>query len=416
MHFSALRLLPTLAQAAADQGFTEPTPIQAQAIPVVLRGADLLATARTGSGKTAAYALPLLQQLVSVVGAPARAVPALVLVPTRELAAQVGEVLRSLTQALPRRVRIAVAFGGVSINPQLMALRGGADVVVATPGRLLDLVAHNALRLSGVRHLVLDEADRLLDLGFADELAQVLQQLPAQRQNLFFSATFPPPVEALARQLLHEPVRVDVPDPAEPEAVVLQRAIAVDAGRRAQLLRQLIREQRWERVLVFVATQHMADHLASKLHQGDVYATSLHGGLSQGARQQTLQEFKEKRWDVVVTTDLAARGIHIEQLPVVVNFDLPRSAVDYVHRIGRTGRAGHSGLALSFVTAEQQAHWRLIQKRQGLSLPLETVPGFEPVDVPPDNAGTGGIKGKRPSKKDKLRAAAAAQAPKPAAD
>lgn len=416
MHFSALGLLPTLAQAAADQGFTEPTPIQAQAITVVLRGADLLATARTGSGKTAAYALPLLQQLVSVVDAPARAVPALVLVPTRELAAQVGEVLRSLAQALPRRVRIAVAFGGVSINPQLMALRGGADVVVATPGRLLDLVTHNALRLSGVRHLVLDEADRLLDLGFADELAQVLQQLPAHRQNLFFSATFPPPVEALARQLLHEPVRVDVPDPAEPEAVVLQRAIAVDAGRRAQLLRQLIREQRWERVLVFVATQHMADHLASKLHQGDVYATSLHGGLSQGARQQTLQEFKEKRWDVVVTTDLAARGIHIEQLPVVVNFDLPRSAVDYVHRTGRTGRAGHSGLALSFVTAEQQAHWRLIQKRQGLSLPLETVPGFEPVDVPPDNAGTGGIKGKRPSKKDKLRAAAAAQAPKPAAD
>ena len=412
MNFPTLGLLPALAQAAADQGFTDPTPVQTQAIPVVLRGADLLATARTGSGKTAAYALPLLQHLVSAAAAPARAVPALVLVPTRELAAQVGEVLRSLAQALPRRLRIAVAFGGVSINPQLMALRGGADVVVATPGRLLDLVTHNALRLSGVRHLVLDEADRLLDLGFADELAQVLQQLPAQRQNLFFSATFPPPVEALARQLLREPVRVDVPTPAEPEAVVLQRAIAVDARRRAQLLRQLIREQHWERVLVFVATQHMADHLASKLHQGDVYATSLHGGLSQGARQQTLQEFKDKRWDVVVTTDLAARGIHIDELPAVVNFDLPRSAVDYVHRIGRTGRAGHSGLALSFVTAEQQAHWRLIEKRQGLSLPLETVPGFEPVDLPPENAGTGGIKGKRPSKKDKLRAAA--QASKPA--
>ena len=417
MSFTALGLLPALAHAAADQGFTEPTPIQAQAIPVALRGADLLATARTGSGKTAAYALPLLQALVTADGPPARAVPALVLVPTRELAAQVGEVLRSLAQALPRRLRIAVAFGGVSINPQLMALRGGADVVVATPGRLLDLVAHNALRLSGVRHLVLDEADRLLDLGFADELAQVLEQLPAQRQSLFFSATFPPPVEALARQLLREPVRVDLPDPVEPEAIVLQRAIAVDARHRAQLLRQLIREQRWERVLVFVATQHMADHLASKLHQGDVYATSLHGGLSQGARQQTLQEFKEKRWDVVVTTDLAARGIHIDQLPVVVNFDLPRSAEDYVHRIGRTGRAGHSGLALSFVTAEQQAHWRLIQKRQGLSLPLETMPGFEPVDSPPEAAGTGGIKGKRPSKKDKLRAAAAAaQASEPAAD
>ena len=414
MSFSALGLLPTLTQAAADQGFNEPTPIQAQAIPVVLRGADLLATAQTGSGKTAAYALPLLQRLAAT--APARAVPALVLVPTRELAAQVGEVLRSLAQALPRRVRMAVAFGGVSINPQLMALRGGADVVVATPGRLLDLVAHNALRLSGVQCLVLDEADRLLDLGFADELAKVLEQLPAQRQNLFFSATFPPSVQALALQILREPVRVDVPVAAVPEAVVLQRAIAVDARRRTQLLRQLIREEHWERVLVFVATQHMAEHLATKLHQGDVYATALHGGLSQGARQETLQAFKEKRWDVVVTTDLAARGIHIDQLPVVVNFDLPRSAVDYVHRIGRTGRAGHSGLALSFVTAEQQAHWRLIEKRQGLSLPLEVVPGFEPVDVPPVAAGNGGIKGKRPSKKDKLRAAAAAQTAKPAAD
>ena len=413
MSFSSLGLLPALAQAAADQGFTEPTPIQVQAIPVVLRGADLLATAQTGSGKTAAYALPLLQRLAAAT--PARAVPALVLVPTRELAAQVGEVLRSLAQALPRRWRIAVAVGGVSINPQLMALRGGADVVVATPGRLLDLVTHNALRLSGVQCLVLDEADRLLDLGFADELAKVLAQLPAQRQNLFFSATFPPPVEALARQLLREPVRVDVPDPAEPEAVVLQRAIAVDARRRAQLLRQLMHEHRWERVLVFVATQHMAEHLATKLHQGDVYATALHGGLSQGARQETLQAFKEKRWDVLVTTDLAARGLHIDQLPVVVNFDLPRSAVDYVHRIGRTGRAGHSGVALSFITAEQQAHWRLIQKRQGLSLPLETVPGFEPVDVPPPQAGTGGIKGKRPSKKDKLRAAAA-QTAKPGMD
>ncbi len=414
MSFSALGLLPTLAQAAADQGFNEPTPIQAQAIPVVLRGADLLATAQTGSGKTAAYALPLLQRLAAT--APARTVPALVLVPTRELAAQVGEVLRSLAQALPRRVRMAVAFGGVSINPQLMALRGGADVVVATPGRLLDLVAHNALRLSGVQCLVLDEADRLLDLGFADELAKVLEQLPAQRQNLFFSATFPPSVQALALQILRDPVRVDVPVAAVPEAVVLQRAIAVDGPRPAQLLRPRIPRDPWERVLVFVATQHMAEHLATKLHQGDVYATALHGGLSQGARQETLQAFKEKRWDVVVTTDLAARGIHIDQLPVVVNFDLPRSAVDYVHRIGRTGRAGHSGLALSFVTAEQQAHWRLIEKRQGLSLPLEVVPGFEPVDVPPVAAGTGGIKGKRPSKKDKLRAAAAAQAAKPAAD
>ncbi len=409
--FSALGLLPSLAQAAADQGFATPTPIQQQAIPAVLLGADLLATAQTGSGKTAAFALPLLQRLQAGPVHTPRRVRALVLVPTRELAAQVGEVLRSLAQHLPSRPRIAVAFGGVSINPQLMALRGGADVVVATPGRLLDLVEHNALRLSAVELLVLDEADRLLDLGFADELNRVLALLPARRQNLFFSATFPPAVEALASGLLHDPQRVDVTSPVQAEAVVLQRAIAVDAGRRTQLLRQLIKDHGWQRVLVFVATQYSAERVAAKLHHGDLYATSFHGGLSQGARKQALQEFKEKRWDVVVTTDLAARGIDIAQLPVVVNYDLPRSAVDYVHRIGRTGRAGESGLAVSFVSADTEAHWRLIEKRQGLSLPLEQLPGFEPTDVAaPAGPAGGGVKGKRPSKKDKLRAAAAAAA------
>ena len=414
MPFISLGLAPTLAQAAAELGFTAPTPIQLEAIPAVLGGADLLATAQTGSGKTAAFALPLLQRLQSGPVHTPRRVRALVLVPTRELAAQVGEVLRSLAQHLPSRPRIAVAFGGVSINPQLMALRGGADVMVATPGRLLDLVEHNALRLSAVELLVLDEADRLLDLGFADELDRVLALLPAQRQNLFFSATFPPAVEALAGGLLRDPQRVDVPAPAQAEAVILQRAIAVDASRRTQLLRQLIKDNGWERVLVFVATQYAAERLASKLHHGDLFATSFHGGLSQGARKQALQEFKEKRWDVVVTTDLAARGIDIAQLPVVVNFDLPRSAVDYVHRIGRTGRAGESGLAVSFVSADTEAHWRLIEKRQGLSLPLEQLPGFEPTDVAaPAGPAGGGIKGKRPSKKDKLRAAAAAKTGQP---
>ncbi len=411
MPFTSLGLAPSLAKAAAELGFTTPTPIQLEAIPVVLGGADLLATAQTGSGKTAAFALPLLQRLQTGAAHTPRRVRALVLVPTRELAAQVGEVVRSLAQHLPNRPKVAVAFGGVSINPQLMALRGGADVVVATPGRLLDLVEHNALRLSAVELLVLDEADRLLDLGFADELQRVLALLPAQRQNLFFSATFPPAVQALAGGLLRDPQRVDVPTPAQAEAVVLQRAIMVDASRRTQLLRQLIKDNGWERVLVFVATQYSADRVATKLHHGDLFATSFHGGLSQGARKQALTEFKEKRWDVVVTTDLAARGIDIAQLPVVVNYDLPRSAVDYVHRIGRTGRAGESGLAVSFVSASTLPHWRLIEKRQGMSLPLEEVAGFEPSEVATQaEPGTGGVKGKRPSKKDKLRAAAAAAA------
>ena len=410
MPFSSLGLAPSLAQAAADLGFAAPTPIQAEAIPPVLAGRDLLASARTGSGKTAAYALPLLQRWLDRADSGPRRTRALVLVPPRELAAQVGEVLRTLAQTLPRRPKLVVAFGGVSINPQLMALRGGADVVVATPGRLLDLVDHNGLRLDAVDLLVLDEADRLLDLGFAEELARVLALLPAQRQSLLFSATVPPAVEGMAQQLLRDPVRVEVPTPDDDAAapVVRQRVIAIDDKRRAQLLRHLMKTEGWKPVLVFVATQYAAERLATKLHQGEVYATAFHGGLSQGARQTTLGEFKAGRWDVMVTTDLAARGLHIDGLPVVVNFDLPRSAVDHVHRIGRTARAGQNGLAVSFVTAAQLAHWRLIEKRQGLSLPLETVEGFEPTETPPPAApGGGGIKGKRPSKKDKLRAAAA---------
>ncbi len=392
-------------RAAQALGHTAPTPIQQQAVPTVLAGADLLATAPTGSGKTLAYALPLLQRL-HLQATSHRRTRALVLVPTRELAAQVGEVLRALAEPLQAGLRISVLFGGVSINPQLMGLRGGADVVVATPGRLLDVVAHRALRLDHVDTLVLDEADRLLDLGFADELERVLALLPARRQSLFFSATFEAGVQALAARLLHQPVRVEVAATGTDAPAIAQRAIAVDTARRAQLLRHLMATEGWRRMLVFVATQHAANMLAAKLHRGDCFATPFHGGLSQGARQAVLQEFKDQRWDVVVTTDLAARGIDILEMPVVVNFDLARSATDHVHRIGRTARAGASGTAVSLVTASALAHWHLIQKRQGLSLPLEVVPGFEPTETPPPPSdGTGGIKGKRPSKKDKLRAA-----------
>ncbi len=428
MSFTSLGISPDLARAGAELGFREPTPIQAQAIPHVLRGADLLGLAQTGSGKTGAFALPLLERFFArtQAGSPGfrRTVRTLVLVPTRELAAQVGEVLRSLGQASPRQPKIAVVFGGVSINPQMMGLRGGADIVVATPGRLLDLVDHNALKLDAVETLVLDEADRLLDLGFAEELARVLAALPARRQNLFFSATFPPEVQALAGQLLHEPVRIEITAPDQPVTDIVQRAILVDTGRRTELLKHLVKEGTqaggWRQVLVFVATRYAAEHVAWKLHQSGLYATPLHGDMSQGKRTEVLDTFRDGGWDIVVTTDLAARGIDIPGLPVVVNYDLPRSPTDYTHRIGRTGRAGASGLAISFVSAETEAHFRLIEKRQRLALPREQVPGFEPKEPPPAEAapapgakpgklppGTGGIKGKRPSKKDKLRAAQA---------
>jgi len=414
MPFEALGLLSPLAQAAAAQGYAEPTAVQRAAIPAVLAGRDVLASAQTGSGKTAAFALPLLQKLLDARNDSARQLPALILVPTRELAAQVGETLRELARALPAPLRIVVTAGGVSINPQLMALRRGADVVVATPGRLLDIVDHNALRLGGLAVLVLDEADRLLDLGFADELQRILGLLPVRRQTLLFSATFPPAIEALAAAVLTDPLRIDVQAEAAHAPDIAQRAIEVDAQRRTQLLVKLVRDEGWARVLVFVATKHAAEIVADKLRKAGLNAEPFHGVLSQGKRTQVLEDFKASRVQVVVATDLAARGIDVVQLPAVVNYDLPRSAVDHVHRIGRTGRAGESGVALSFVTADMEAHFRLIEKRQGASVPREQVVGFEPAPraEPPIEAaaGTGGIKGKRPSKKDKLRAAAAATA------
>jgi ATP-dependent RNA helicase RhlE len=417
--FAQLGLNAELQSSAAQAGFTIPTPVQAQAIGPVLNGRDVLAQAQTGSGKTAAYVLPVLQLLMATAAsrdeAPKkRTTQVLVLVPTRELATQVSDVLRDLARPLAQSIKVGTLFGGVSINPQMMSLRSGADVVVATPGRLLDIVDHNALNLGQVQHLVLDEADRLLDLGFAEELQRILALLPAKRQNLLFSATFEPAVQTLAEALLSNPERITIAHTEAHAPDIAQRAIQVDEKSRTALLRHLIKTHAWKRVLVFVATRYACEHVANKLYKAGVFATAFHGEMSQGARQDVLAEFKEERWEVVVTTDLAARGIDIAQLPVVVNYDLPRSATDYTHRIGRTGRAGASGEAVSFVTAATLAHWQLIQKRAQVQLPLEVLEGFEPTEVPPPvsplNDGTGGIKGARPSKKDKLRAAAAAQA------
>ena len=380
----------------------------------------MLVSAETGSGKTLAFCLPVLQALAENQLPPAgrqRRVRALILVPTRELAVQIGEVARLLARHEAQAVKVTVVFGGVSINPQMMGLRGGADIVVATPGRLLDLIEHNALELSAVQTLVLDEADRLLDLGFEQELERILALLPAKRHNLFFSATLPPTVQALAAGLLKNPARVDVAPVVLDIAAIAQQVIEVDAPRRTQLLRHLIAQRGWSRVLVFVATKHAAEMVADKLRKAGLTAEPFHGELSQGKRTQVLLDFKNSDVKVVVATDVAARGLDVAQLPVVVNYDLPRSAVDYVHRIGRTGRAGESGLAVSFVSAATQAHWRLIEKRQGLAVAREQMPGFEPTEVAPVLAATqsrsatgestGGVKGKRPSKKDKLRAAAA---------
>ena len=423
MPFSSLDLSPALLRAlglTAAKDFVALTPIQRDCIAPALQGRDVLGSAQTGSGKTLAFVLPILAKLHSqsvARAALARSPRALILLPTRELAVQVGEVIREIAQHLQghgkRALRVTTLFGGVSINPQMMGLRGGADIVVATPGRLLDLIDHNALNLGSVEMLVLDEADRLFDLGFADEVQRILTLLPDARQNLFFSATFPPKVEQLAQTLLRDPVRAMVQPPLQTEPDIVQRAILVDAPRRTQLLRHLIEQntQTWQRVLVFVATQHATEIVAEKLRKARINAEPFHGELSQGKRTQVLADFKASRLKVVVATDVASRGLDIAELPVVVNFDLPRSAVDYVHRIGRTGRAGVAGLAVTFVSAATEAHFWLIQKRQQQRVPLEQIEGFEPAQASPEIAPdtgpvNGGIKGNRPNKKDKLRAAA----------
>ncbi len=409
--FAALGLSPALLRAVAALGFEAPTPIQAAAIPPALQGRDLTGCAPTGSGKTAAFGLALLQRLGARAGPGRRPTQALVLVPTRELAVQVGETIGALARHADLPIKVAVVFGGVAVNPQMMALRGGAEVVVATPGRLIDLAERNAIDLADVSLLVLDEADRLLDEGFADELARLKAMLPVRRQNLLFSATFPPAVQALAAAMLRHPLRVDVSTGAGNVAPAIeQHAVEVDTAQRTPLLRHLIEQGRWQRVLVFVATRYASEHVAEKLRRGGLAAAALHGDLSQGARQRVLADLNSSALRVVLATDLAARGLHLPALPVVVNYDLPRSAVDYVHRIGRTARAGAHGLAVSFVTAATEAHFRLIEKRQGLRVPRERVPGFEPRETtPPPSSPEGGVKGRRKSRKDKLREAAAAK-------
>jgi ATP-dependent RNA helicase RhlE len=410
MPFGALGLSAPLTRALQELEFAQPTPVQTAAIPPILSGRDVLASARTGSGKTAAFILPLLERLAARAAESPRPVAVLVLVPTHELTAQIAEAVRSFGRHLARPPRTVVVVGGVSINPQLMALRGGADIVIATPGRLLDLVERNGLHLDRLQVLVLDEADRLFSLGFAAELASVLALLPARCQHLLFSATLPGPVLRLAEQLLHQPTRIDLDAGKTPGAAsIVQRAIEVDAGKRTQLLAHLLTTSGWSHVLVFVESQHRAEHVAMKLTRRGIAAASLHGALSSGARTQALADFKSQHLQVLVATDVAARGLDILQLPAVVNYDLPRSPVDYLHRIGRTGRAGETGVAISFVSAATAAHLRLIEKRQQLSIPREQIAGFEPVelDVPPGDP-HGGVKGRRKSKKDKLREAAAA--------
>ncbi|PKG76899.1 RNA helicase [Shewanella sp. Actino-trap-3] len=383
--FAEFGLQTPLLARLAELNYIQPTPIQAETIPSTLTGKDLLAGANTGSGKTAAFALPILHQLMNRrarSSAKGNFVSALVLVPTRELAKQVADSFKSYAVHLNGDIKVVAAFGGVSVNTQMLALRGGADVVVATPGRLLDLVSSNALRLSQVSTLVLDEADRMLSLGFTEELTQVLNFLPKQKQTLLFSATFPDEVRQLTQALLVDPLEIQLQS-AETSTLV-QRVMTVNREKKTALLAHLLQQHQWRQVLIFVNAKNSCNHLAEKLAKRGITAEVFHGDKAQGARSRVLDGFKAGEIQVLIATDIAARGLDIEKLPVVINFDLPRSPADYMHRIGRSGRAGEIGLALTLLSHDEYHHFSVIEKKNKIRLEREQVNGFEADDVVPE--------------------------------
>tara|TARA_A100001391_G_scaffold133055_1_gene92087 strand:- start:3151 stop:4638 length:1488 start_codon:yes stop_codon:yes gene_type:complete len=375
MDFASLGLSEPLLRAVTEQGYSQPSPIQAQAIPAVLEGRDVMAAAQTGTGKTAGFTLPMLQRLEGGRRAPRQA-RALVLTPTRELAAQVGESVSEYGRHL--KVRSAVVFGGVGINPQIDRLKGGLDVLVATPGRLLDLQQQGAVRFDNLEILVLDEADRMLDMGFIHDIRKVLRLLPAKRQTLMFSATFSNDIRALAKTLVNDPVEVDVSPRNSTAERVRQWVVPVDQTRKAAALSHLVTDENWFQVLVFTRTKHGANRLAKQLVGDGIQAAAIHGNKSQSARTRALADFKDGSVRALVATDIAARGLDIEQLPQVVNFDLPNVPEDYVHRIGRTGRAGASGQAVSLVSADESKLLFDIEKLIGQPLERRDLAGFEP--------------------------------------
>ena len=363
MSFSTLGLSEPLLRAVADQQYGKPYPIQQQAIPVILAGRDVLGIAKTGSGKTASFVLPILELFHRTQAAKTRYATVLVLVPTRELAAQVAGVFQEFGRALPEPVKTVAVFGGVAINPQMVAVHG-ADIVVATPGRLLDLLRANALRLSGIEILVLDEADKMLELGFAEEMDAIFDLLPRKRQTILFSATLGDAVQTIINQnLLHDPVRVEVEEEPENLDLITQTAYRVSADRKGPLLRYIIKSQNMKQVLVFVSSVRTADNLVVKLNKNGIRAGAIHSKKTQGGRTDSLADFKAGRLNVLVATDLIARGIDIQFLPYVINFELPRSPKDYVHRIGRTGRAEAAGEAISLIIPDEEHHFYIIQKK-----------------------------------------------------
>jgi ATP-dependent RNA helicase RhlE len=382
--FTELGLITPLLARLAELKYQQPTPIQAQAIPSVLAGRDLIAGANTGSGKTATFALPMLQKLRANISSSNKSskgnyVTGLILVPTRELAKQVADSIKSYAVHFNGEIKTVAVFGGVSVNTQMLTLRGGADILVATPGRLLDLISSNAIKLDKVNTLVLDEADRMLSLGFAEELTALLALTPKKKQILLFSATFPEQVKSLTQELLNNPIEIQLQ--SADASTLVQRVFTVNKGEKTAVLAHLIKENQWRQALIFVNAKHHSEHLAEKLAKRGITAAVFHGDKGQTERSRVLDGFKAGDIEVLIATDIAARGLDIEKLPVVINFNLPRSPSDYMHRIGRSGRAGEVGLAISLLDHEDYHHFTVIEKKNKIWLEREQVEGFEADEI-----------------------------------
>jgi ATP-dependent RNA helicase RhlE len=376
MSFQSFGFSETLLKTISEQNYTQPYPIQTEAIPAIMQGRDVLGKAATGSGKTASFVLPILEWFQSK-GAPRnRSMRVLVLVPTRELAMQIGMVFQTFGEKLPRKVKSLAVFGGVSINPQMIALQN-VEILIATPGRLLDLMSYNALSISETEILVVDEADRMLSMGFADEMRDIFYLLPRKRQSILFSATLDDEIEKIHQKILSNPVKIEIGENSQNLDLIKQTAYSVDAERKGPLLRYLIKSGEMKQVLVFVSATRTADNLVEKLKKNDIDAVAMHSGKSQGARTEALNRFKSGKLRVMVATDLVSRGIDIEFLPFVINYELPRSPKDYIHRIGRTGRAENPGEAISLITPDDDHHFHIIQKKMGKKVEIVDSDDFE---------------------------------------
>lgn len=397
MHFTDLGLSEPILRAISDKGYAKPTAIQAEAIPAVLAGRDLMAAAQTGTGKTAGFTLPILQKLNSIPRVRANQCSVLILAPTRELAAQIGESVEQYSKYIP--VSSLVVFGGVKINPQMMRLRRGVDILVATPGRLLDLYQQNAINFKAVEVLVLDEADRMLDMGFIHDIRKILALLPKKRQNLLFSATFSKEVKELAQGLVHNPLEITIGVQNSTVELITHWLCAVDKSRKSAVLAHLIEKEKWRQALVFTRTKHGANKLTSFLNARGIKAAAIHGNKGQAARTKALESIKDGTVDILVATDIAARGLDIDLLPQVVNFDLPHVSEDYIHRIGRTGRAGATGQAVSLVCADEFDDLKSIERLLKQVIERRVIAGFDPVHpLPESRLDTRPLKPKRPKK------------------